>query len=103
MPDDGFRILVDHYWPRGLSKTRAHIDLWLKEIAPSGELCKWFKHDPAKWTEFLRRYRSELGLKKDVITRLKSELKEHEHVTFLFSAADEVHNNAVALRKITRL
>ena len=96
---DGFRLLVDRLWPRGISKDKAGVELWLKDIAPSNELRKWFAHDPAKWSEFKKRYGKELKSKKREIETLKSLLKKEKIVTFLFSAKDEEHNNAVALRE----
>ena len=82
---DGLRILVDRLWPRGLTKERAAVDLWLKEVAPSPELRKWFGHDPAKWKEFQVRYRKELHAKKDALDLLKEKSDEH-FVTLLFGA-----------------
>jgi uncharacterized protein YeaO (DUF488 family) len=95
---DGYRILVDRLWPRGVSRQKAHIDLWLKEIGPSDALRKWFGHDPARWREFLRRYRKELRAKADLVEQIKHLQKEHGKVTLIFSAHDEEHNQAVALR-----
>jgi uncharacterized protein YeaO (DUF488 family) len=95
---DGFRILVDRVWPRGVSKSAAHLDLWMKEIAPSNALRKWFAHDPARWSEFQRRYRSELRAQPELTRELKRLLKEHPTTTLLFGARDEEHNQAVALR-----
>lgn len=95
---DGFRILVDRLWPRGIKKDDAKIDLWIKEIAPSDALRKWFNHEPEKWEEFKRRYGKELKEKQDLVDQLSSHLKKGK-VTFLFSAKDEGHNNAVALRE----
>ncbi len=96
--EDGFRILVDRLWPRGIKKEKANIDLWLKDIAPSDSLRKWFNHDPEKWEEFKKRYCKELIGKQEFIDLLSQHLKKGK-VTFLFSAKDEVHNNAVALRE----
>ena len=93
---DGFRILVDRLWPRGLSKESAHIDLWLKDIAPSTELRKWFAHDPAKWTEFQRRYRAELKEKDQLLATIKSHARK-TRVTLVYGAKDEQHNDAVVL------
>src|SRR5262245_14751749 len=93
---DGTRILVERLWPRGVSKDEAAIDLWLKEVAPSTELRKWYGHDPDKWGEFRRRYRAELDDKGEVLDDLKRRLKEGP-VTFVFAAKDEEHNSAVAL------
>lgn len=101
--DDGFRILIDRLWPRGLSKKKAKIDLWIKDVSPSNELRKWFNHDPAKWPEFQKRYRQELHSQKEAVKSLKRKIKEEGSVTLLFSASDENHNNAVALKKIARL
>ena len=96
---DGERVLVDRLWPRGLTKERARVDLWLKEIAPSTELRKWFGHDPAKWAEFKRRYRAELKENKEQIGRLKAEVRKGP-VTLLFGAKDEQHNEAVVLLEL---
>jgi uncharacterized protein YeaO (DUF488 family) len=93
--DDGFRILVDRLWPRGLKKENVAIDLWLKDIAPSEELRKWFSHDPQKWNEFKKRYFAELDAKPDIVGRIKD---AGDNVTLLFGAKDKEHNNAVALR-----
>jgi len=99
--DDGTRILVDRLWPRGLSKERAHIDLWLKEIAPSDELRKWFAHDPEKFAEFRSRYKAELvsGEGIDALGRLY-ELARQGPITLLYAAHDTEHNNAVVLRDL---
>ncbi len=96
---DGFRILIDRIWPRGFSKERAGIDLWIKEIAPSNELRKWFGHDPGKWPEFRKRFRAELEQNREWSDKLKAETKKHETVTFIYAAKDEEHNNAVALKE----
>jgi uncharacterized protein YeaO (DUF488 family) len=96
---DGFRILVDRLWPRGLTKERAAVKLWLKDAAPSTELRKWFGHDPAKWKQFQTRYRTELGEKKEVLDLLKQKSKEHT-VTLVYGARDEEHNEALALKMI---
>ncbi len=95
---DGFRILVDRLWPRGIKKENANIDLWLKEIAPSDSLRKWFNHEPEKWDEFKKRYGKELKENPELVDQLSRHLKNGK-VTFLFSAKDEAHNNAVALRE----
>lgn len=100
---DGYRVLVDHLWPRGVSKEKAQIDLWLKDISPSTELRQWFGHDEHKWTEFQKRYRAELKDKKEAIKELKNVLKKEKNVALLYSAHDELHNNAVALVKILKL
>jgi uncharacterized protein YeaO (DUF488 family) len=96
---EGVRILVDRLWPRGLTKERAAVNLWLKDVAPSGELRKWFGHDPAKWKEFQVRYRMELRQKKDSLKLLK-EKSEDRTVTLVYAARDEQHDEAVVLRKI---
>ena len=96
---DGFRVLVDRLWPRGLTKQKAHVDLWLKEIAPSTELRKWFHHDPERWTEFKKRYLLELKGKKEQIDVLKNELKTRT-VTLVFGAKDEQHNEALVLKEL---
>ncbi len=96
-PEDGRRILVERLWPRGLTKEAAKIDLWLKEIAPSAELRKWFAHDWAKWEEFQERYRAELEENGEEAAKLKS-MSEAEVVTFVFAARDVERNSAVVLR-----
>lgn len=95
---DGLRILVERLWPRGVRKDQAHIDLWLKDLAPSTELRKWFGHDPGKWDEFQKRYRSELEDKGDLLALLKHRTGEGA-VTFVYAARDEEHNSAVALKE----
>lgn len=95
---DGKRILVDRLWPRGLKKEDAHIDEWLKEIAPSNELRSWFHHEPDKWPEFKRRYQKELKNQAATIDRLRRESGKGI-VTLLFSARDAERNNAVVLRE----
>ena len=96
--DDGLRILVDRLWPRGLSKTKAKIDRWEKDLAPTTELRRWFGHDPAKWEEFEERYRAELEGKGEALARLRREANDGT-VTLLYAAKDEEHNNAVALKQ----
>ncbi len=98
-PKDGLRVLVDRLWPRGLTKERAAVELWLKDVAPSTELRKWFGHDPAKWKEFQARYRKELGEKKDALDLLRQKSKQ-QTVTLLYGARDEEHNEATVLKKI---
>lgn len=95
--NDGIRILIDRLWPRGISKKKAKIDLWLKEIAPSTELRKWFSHDPKKWKEFKRRYIIELKKNKESIVTLRKTLKK-DKVTLIYAAKDEEHNNATVLK-----
>jgi len=94
---DGVRVLIDALWPRGLRKDDAKIDVWLKEIAPSTELRNWFHHDPEKWVEFRRRYRSELSKNADAVAELKN-LTQRGHVTLVYGARDTDHNNAVVLQ-----
>lgn len=96
-PDDGKRFLVDRLWPRGLKKEALQLDGWLKEVAPSDGLRKWFGHDPAKWEEFQRRYFAELEARPEAWQPLLEEARKGT-VTLLFSARDEQHNNAVALK-----
>ena len=99
--NDGSRVLVDRLWPRGLSKDRARVDAWLKEVAPSDELRQWFGHDPDKFAEFRKRYEAELASEsgKEAMTKLR-ELVKRGHVTLLFAARDMEHNNAVVLRDV---
>jgi uncharacterized protein YeaO (DUF488 family) len=94
---DGYRILVDRLWPRGLTKERAEVDLWVKEIAPSDALRKWFGHEPEKWPEFAKRYRSELAKKKDLLKEVKKLAREHGTVTLLYGRKDEKQNQAVLI------
>jgi uncharacterized protein YeaO (DUF488 family) len=96
-PSDGYRILVDRLWPRGMSKQKAAVDLWLKEIAPSDALRKWFGHDPERWTEFQKRYRTELRKQSALISQIKTLGKKHATISLIYSARDELHNQAVAL------
>jgi uncharacterized protein YeaO (DUF488 family) len=95
--NDGTRILIDRLWPRGLTKEKARVDLWLKDIAPSADLRQWFSHDPAKWKEFERRYRAELDANQAVVTQLRTAL-QHGPVTLIYSAKDTQHNDAVVLK-----
>jgi uncharacterized protein YeaO (DUF488 family) len=96
---DGTRILVDRLWPRGLTKEKAKVDIWLKDVAPSTGLRKWFAHDPAKWTEFQSRYMDELKSRGEPLALLH-EKAAGRHVTLLFGARDEEHNEAVVLKKL---
>ncbi len=98
-PDDGKRILIDRLWPRGMKKEEAHIDEWLKEISPSHGLRKWYSHDPAKWPEFKKRYRTEISDQTELLKRIKNEGKKGT-VTLLFSTKELELNNAVALKEI---
>ena len=94
---DGFRVLVDRLWPRGISKSDAKLDLWLPDIGPSSALRQWFNHDSARWEEFQRRYQAELKDKKELVAELKGQANKGT-VTLLYSAKDEQHNQAIALR-----
>ncbi|WP_345249603.1 DUF488 domain-containing protein [Pigmentiphaga soli] len=98
-PDDGVRILVDRLWPRGLSKAKAALDDWMKDIAPSTELRQWFGHDPERWTEFQRRYRAELRQHAEQLERIRA-LAKAGTVTLVYGARDEAHNDAVVLKKV---
>ena len=95
---DGYRVLVDRVWPRGLKKSEARIDEWLREIAPSTALRKWFKHDPDKWKEFKKKYSAELDDHREQVEKLVREARKRT-ITLLFSARDTEHNNAVALKE----
>src|SRR5690242_6861361 len=99
---DGCRILVDRLWPRGLSKRRAKVDHWLKDLAPSTSLRRWYGHEPQRWPEFKRRYRAELKADKGALTELRALLKRHRNVTLLFSSKEEKLNNAAALKAYLR-
>ena len=95
---DGRRVLVDRVWPRDLTKEEAQIDDWMKEIAPSTRLRKWFGHNPARWTEFKKRYTAELKSQREQVKQLAQHARKGT-VTLLFGAKDIEHNNAVALKK----
>jgi uncharacterized protein YeaO (DUF488 family) len=97
--DDGTRILVDRLWPRGVRKADAAVDHWMKELAPSTALRKWFGHDPARWQEFRQRYERELLQHADQIEQLR-ELARKGPITLVYSAHDEAHNDAVVLEKV---
>ncbi|MEO8404948.1 MAG: DUF488 domain-containing protein [Chitinophagaceae bacterium] len=96
---DGYRILVDRLWPRGIKKENAHIDVWIKEVAPSTELRKWFDHDPKKWKEFISKYKAEIK-GTTALKELKSEAGKYKTVTLVYAAKDEEYNNAVVLQKL---
>jgi uncharacterized protein YeaO (DUF488 family) len=98
-PGDGRRILVGSLWPRGIKKKDAAIDEWLKDIAPSTSLRKWYAHDPAKWREFVKRYSEELRDKTDFVDRLRKTARKNT-LTLLYSTRDEKHNNAVVLMDV---
>jgi uncharacterized protein YeaO (DUF488 family) len=95
--DDGYRVLVDRLWPRGLTKERARVDLWLKEIAPSTELRKWY-HETGDYDGFTERYRAELAANPDPVAQLRTVIAAHPVVTLLFSVHDTAHNHAELLR-----
>ncbi len=94
---DGFRILVDRIWPRGIKKDKLHLDLWLKEIAPSTELRKWFNHEEEKWDSFIKKYEAEVK-GSDALKQLKELIKKHKTVTLIYSAKNEENNQAVAIK-----
>ncbi len=98
-PEDGRRILIDRLWPRGINKEDSKIDEWIKEIAPSTELRKWFSHDVAKWPEFRRRYKDELAAKSDLVKGL-AEYAKKGTITLLFAAKDTEHVNAAVLKEV---
>lgn len=97
-PDDGVRFLVERLWPRGVKKEDAHIQQWLKDVAPSDELRRWFEHDPAKWDEFKKRYDQELSHNRDALAPI-IEAERKGNVTLIYSARDTEHNNALALKE----
>lgn len=97
--EDGTRILVDRLWPRGLTKEKARVDLWLKDVAPSTELRKWFAHDPGKWAEFQSRYQKELKRNKEQLSLLRQEAAKGT-VTLVYGAKDQQHNEAVILQRL---
>lgn len=96
-PDDGSRVLVDRLWPRGVRKDEAALDDWVKAVAPSDDLRRWFDHDPQKWDAFCRRYHSELEEKEETVDRLRR-MADSGTLTLLYAAKDREHNNAVALK-----
>jgi uncharacterized protein YeaO (DUF488 family) len=96
---DGLRVLVERLWPRGVSKQKAKIDLWLKDLAPSTELRQWYGHDPARWPQFRKRYQAELKAQGDLLALLKY-VTEEKTVTFVYAASDEERNSAVALKEL---
>jgi uncharacterized protein YeaO (DUF488 family) len=99
---DGLRVLVDRLWPRGLTKEKAHVDLWMKEIAPSDELRKWFHHEEQNWGEFEKKYKAELAERKELLGELKKLQREHGTVTLLYGSKDEKQNQAVVLAQMIR-
>lgn len=98
-PDDGYRVLIDRLWSRGIKKENAKIDLWLKEVAPTSSLRKWFNHEPAKWKSFVEKYTSEIE-NGNALKDLRTIISMHAKVTLLYGAKDEVHNHAAALVKL---
>lgn len=98
-PADGIRVLVDRLWPRGLRKSDAAIDRWLKDVAPSTELRRWFGHDPSRWDEFRRRYRAELSREAKLVNELRTMARKGP-LTLVYAARDELHNEAVVLRDV---
>lgn len=98
--DDGYRILVDRLWPRGISKENAQLDEWIKDLSPSHELRTWFSHDEEKWEDFKQKYREELKNQVALLKHLKSLEKEHTKVSLLFAAKTETRNNAVVLKSV---
>ena len=100
--EDGKRILVDRLWPRGLTKEKAAIDVWMKEVAPSHELRKWYSHDDTKWEEFQEKYRKELDDKQESVRKLR-DMAAPEDITLIFSARNSEHNSAVTLREYLSL
>ncbi|MBV8565296.1 MAG: DUF488 domain-containing protein [Methylobacteriaceae bacterium] len=98
-PDDGARILIDRLWPRGVSKAHAALEDWVKDVAPSTALRRWFGHDPARWTEFQSRYKAELRQHGEALDRIRS-LAKKQTVTLVYSAHDEAHNDAVVLKDV---
>ena len=97
--DDGMRVLVDRLWPRGLTKERVAADLWLREIAPSDALRRWFAHQPSRWTGFSEKYRVELAQRPDLL-RLLDDLRRTARLTLLYGASDAMHNHALVLQQV---
>jgi len=100
--EDGYRILVDRLWPRGLTKERARADIWMKDIAPTAELREWFGHQAGKWPEFEKRYRAELTKKKELLAELKRLEKVHRTLTLLYGRRDRKQNQAVVLAAVLK-
>jgi uncharacterized protein YeaO (DUF488 family) len=99
--DDGHRVLIDHVWPRGVTRERARLDEWSRELAPSNELRRWFAHDPARFEEFRARYRGELEDQRDRVARLRRRA-QNGTVTIVYAARDRDRNNAVVLAELLR-
>lgn len=100
-PSDGYRVLIDRLWPRGVSKEQAHLDEWVRDLAPSSELRRWFGHDPAKFDEFRRRYRTELAAQEEKLRDLRSRARTGT-LTLVYAARDTEHNDAVVLAELLR-
>jgi uncharacterized protein YeaO (DUF488 family) len=98
-PGDGTRVLVDRLWPRGLPRAAAAVDMWMKEVAPSTGLRRWFGHDPERWSEFRRRYKAELAASPDALEALRS-VAAKGRVTLIYGAKDERHNHAIVLKQM---
>jgi uncharacterized protein YeaO (DUF488 family) len=97
--EEGYRVLVDRLWPRGVSKEKANLDEWMKEVAPSDELRKWFNHEPSKWKSFKKKYMDELDDKQNLVQELLDNAKKGD-LLLLYAAKDEAHNNAVVLQEL---
>jgi uncharacterized protein YeaO (DUF488 family) len=102
-PEDGWRVLVDRLWPRGVSKARLRLDAWVRDVAPSTELRKWFNHDPDRWDEFVRRYRAELRApEREALLSELAERARHGTVTLIYGARDTEHNEAAVLQDVVQ-
>jgi len=99
---DGYRVLVDRLWPRGVSKAKAKVDVWLKDIAPSDKLRKWFGHDVKRWPEFKKKYLTELKKNRAAVLELKKIIRQKKTVTLLYGAKDEEHNQAVVIKSLIK-
>lgn len=100
-PEDGYRVLVDRLWPRGISKDRLKADAWLRDVAPSDELRRWFAHDPDRWSEFRKRYRQELrGARQQEVLRDLAERAATSTLTLVYGARDDQHNNALVAKEV---
>jgi uncharacterized protein YeaO (DUF488 family) len=99
---DGYRVLIDHVWPRGVSRERARLDEWARDLAPSDQLRRWFAHDPARFEQFRARYREELAVHAEILERLRA-LARQAPVTIVYAARDEQHNNAAVLADVLRM
>ncbi len=100
---DGYRILVDRLWPRGVSKEKAKLDLWMKEIAPSNDLRKWFNHDPTRWEGFKNKYNEELKDKKGLLNQIKDLENDKSTITLVYAAKNEENNNAIVLMNTLKI